>query len=49
VPIAAFKFAEGGPSIETPPPRLGQHTEEVLMSIGYSHAEIAALRADGAI
>jgi crotonobetainyl-CoA:carnitine CoA-transferase CaiB-like acyl-CoA transferase len=49
VPLAAFKFAHGGPSIETPPPRLGQHTDEVLASLGYSKADIAALRAEGAI
>src|SRR5213594_1263650 len=49
VPVAAFKFADGGPSIETPPPRLGQHTDEVLASLGYSKAEIATLRAEGAI
>ena len=49
VPLAAFKFAHGGPTIETPPPRLGQHTDEVLASLGYSRADIAALRAEGAI
>ena len=49
VPLAAFKFAHGGPSIETPPPRLGQHTDEVLASLDYSKADIAALRAEGAI
>jgi alpha-methylacyl-CoA racemase len=47
--MAAFTFAEGGPSIETPPPRPGQHTEEVLAELGYSPAEIAGLRAGGAI
>ena len=45
VPLAAFKFAHGGPSIETPPPMVGQHTEAVLGELGYSAAEIAALRA----
>jgi crotonobetainyl-CoA:carnitine CoA-transferase CaiB-like acyl-CoA transferase len=49
VPMAAFKFAHGGPSIETPPPRLGQHTEEVLRDLGYTGEQIAALRAEGAI
>ena len=49
VPLAAFKFADGGPSIETPPPRLGQHTDEVLASLGYSKHEIAQLRQEGAI
>jgi len=49
VPLAAFKFADGGPSIESPPPRLGQHTDEVLAKLGYSNAEIAKLREEGAI
>jgi crotonobetainyl-CoA:carnitine CoA-transferase CaiB-like acyl-CoA transferase len=49
VPLAAFKFAEDGPSIQTPPPRLGQHTDEVLASLGYSKDDIAKLRAEGAI
>src|SRR2546427_5196765 len=49
VPLAAFKFADGGPSIETPPPRLGQHTDAVLLGPGYSRREIAKLRDQGAI
>jgi crotonobetainyl-CoA:carnitine CoA-transferase CaiB-like acyl-CoA transferase len=49
VPLAAFKFAHDGPSIERPPPRLGEHTDEVLGIVGYTAAEIAALRNAGAI
>jgi crotonobetainyl-CoA:carnitine CoA-transferase CaiB-like acyl-CoA transferase len=49
VPLAAFKFADGGPSIESPPPRLGQHTDEVLTGLGYARGEIAKLREEGAI
>ena len=44
VPLAAFKFAHDGPSIERPPARLGEHTDSVLASVGYSAQEIAALR-----
>jgi crotonobetainyl-CoA:carnitine CoA-transferase CaiB-like acyl-CoA transferase len=31
------------------PPELGQHTDEILSGLGYSGAEIAALRASGAV
>ena len=45
VPVAAFKFAHGGPSIETPPPQFGADTDSVLGELGYAAPEIAALRA----
>ena len=45
VPLAAFKFAHGGPSIETPPREMGADTDAVLGEVGYSAAEIATLRA----
>ena len=32
-----------------PPPQLGEHTGEILGEVGYSAAEIASLRKDGAI
>lgn len=41
VPMAPFRYAHGGPSIERPPARIGQDTEEVLRSIGLSEQEIA--------
>lgn len=36
-----------GPS--GPPPRLGEHTDEVLLGLGYDHARIAELRRGGAV
>ena len=49
VPLAAFTFAHGGPSIERPPARVGEHTDEVLGAVGYSAEQIAALRRLGAV
>jgi crotonobetainyl-CoA:carnitine CoA-transferase CaiB-like acyl-CoA transferase len=49
VPVAAFKFAHDGPSLERPPARMGEHTDEVLKSAGYGADEIAALRKGGSI
>lgn len=48
VPVAAFGFAHGGPSVEGPPPRMGEHTNEVLQLAGYSAEEISLLRQTGA-
>jgi len=36
VPLAAFTFAHGGPRIDTPPPTLGQHNEEIFAELGSS-------------
>jgi crotonobetainyl-CoA:carnitine CoA-transferase CaiB-like acyl-CoA transferase len=47
VPLAAFKFAHGGPSIETPPPALGADTDRILEELGYAAAQIADFRRAG--
>ena len=44
VPLAAFKFAHGGPRIDTPPPALGQHNEEILAELS-GHGD--AMRSTG--
>lgn len=49
VPLAAFKFAHDSPSIERPPARVGEHTDEVLAAAGYGAGQIAAMRKAGAI
>lgn len=45
VPMAAFKFDHGGPSIETPPPAIGADTDAILGDLGFKADAIAALRA----
>jgi crotonobetainyl-CoA:carnitine CoA-transferase CaiB-like acyl-CoA transferase len=49
VPLAAFKFAHGGPSIEHPPHGMGEDTDAVLAEHGYDADEIAAFRKAGVI
>ena len=44
-----LRFAATPGSIRTAPPLLGEHTDEVLAQIGYTPAEIGALREDGVV
>jgi len=44
-----FKLSGGDPEIDSPPPALGEHTDQVLADLGYSAERIAALREAGAI
>ena len=46
-PVA--KLSETPATIRRPPPRLGEHTDEVLAELGYTGADIARLRAAGAV
>jgi CoA:oxalate CoA-transferase len=46
---SGFKLSNGQPAVATPPPRLGEHTDEVLSALGYTSEEIVALREAGAL
>ncbi|OQC33997.1 MAG: Succinyl-CoA:(R)-benzylsuccinate CoA-transferase subunit BbsF [Acidobacteria bacterium ADurb.Bin051] len=43
------KLSDSPGAITAPPPKLGQHTDEVLGGLGLSAAEIADLRAQGVV
>jgi crotonobetainyl-CoA:carnitine CoA-transferase CaiB-like acyl-CoA transferase len=47
--LAGFKVSEGEPQVSSPPPRLGEHTTQVLRALGYNEAEIERFRRDGVV
>ena len=49
VPVAAFRYAHGGPRADSPPPEMGADTDAVLGEVGYGAAEVRALRGAGVI
>ncbi len=48
-PVTAFTYAHGSPSITAPPPKLGEHTREVLHELGLTEDKIEQLFENGAI
>jgi crotonobetainyl-CoA:carnitine CoA-transferase CaiB-like acyl-CoA transferase len=48
-PVSGFSYAHDGPAIDRPPPRLGEHTAEVLQELGLDDTAIGVLRQSGAI
>ena len=45
-----IKYSEATPGIRTPPPTLGQHTDEILGDVlGYGEADIARFKDEGVV
>lgn len=49
VPKAPYQLSKTGAHIHSPPPRVGQHTDEILRRLGCSDADITELRQSGVI
>jgi crotonobetainyl-CoA:carnitine CoA-transferase CaiB-like acyl-CoA transferase len=49
VPLLPITLGGQRPALRLQPPRLGEHTEELLAEIGYTREQIAALAADHVI
>jgi len=49
LPVSAFSYKHGSPSITSAPPRLGEHTREVLLEAGYSKDQIDQMERDKVI
>lgn len=46
---AGFKLRGGNPDVDSPPPQLGEHTDQILAGLEYSAAEIENLRRTEAV
>jgi len=49
VPTAPYRLSASPATIHSMPPRLGQHTDEVLAEYGFTQEEIAKLHADNVV
>ena len=47
--VSAFSYSDGTPSVLSPPPRHGEHTDQILKDLGIGSAEITRLREDKTI
>jgi len=46
---AGFKLRGAEPSVQSAPPRLGEHTDRILQELGYDDEEIKQMRSAGAV
>ena len=46
---AGYMTNEDGPEVTRGPPKIGEHTEQILSDAGYAHDEISRFREEGII
>jgi crotonobetainyl-CoA:carnitine CoA-transferase CaiB-like acyl-CoA transferase len=49
LPKASFQFRSNGPSLRSPPPRIGADTKSILENLGYSPDQVELLRKSGVV
>jgi CoA:oxalate CoA-transferase len=49
VPKAPYQLSKTGAHIHSPPPRVGQHTDEILRRIGFDESQIRELHTTGVV
>jgi crotonobetainyl-CoA:carnitine CoA-transferase CaiB-like acyl-CoA transferase len=49
VPKAPYQLSKTGAHIHSPPPRVGQHTDEILRRIGFDESQIRELHSTGVV
>jgi len=49
LPVAAYSYAHGGPTPGGAPPKVGEHTTEILAELGYDTAAIESLSKSGIV
>lgn len=48
-PVAAFSYEHDGPAIDRRPPGFGEHTDEILRSLGHNSDAISQLHREGVV
>ncbi len=43
------KFSSSKPVVRTPPPTLGEHTDEILKGLGMTEEDVESLRSEGVV
>jgi CoA:oxalate CoA-transferase len=49
VPKAPYQLSKTGAHLHSPPPRVGQHTDEILRRLGFNESDITDLRKSGVV
>lgn len=49
LPLGPSRYSTGGPAVTRPPPRHGEHSDEILTELGLTPARVKAMRSKGIV